>query len=370
MSPNVIPSYASLGVRPLINCIGTITRYSGSLMLPEARQAMLEASQQYVVIEELQDAVGARLAELMQCEWGLVTNGCAAALVQVTAACVAGDDPKKMSQLPDTAGLKNEVIVGKQHRVGYDRMIRAVGTTFVEVETPDELEAAFTERTAMIFCFGDSTGVSAPGRGDISFEQYVAAGKAHGVPVFVDAAAERPGVPNAYLEAGADVVAYSGGKCMRGPQSSGLVLGRKDLLKAAYANGSPNANIGRSMKVGKEEIMALLAAVEQWVVRDHDAEWAEWERRLQVITDAVAGIDSVTTDVRTPGPSNIAPHLTIRWNADRVGVSAADVRQRLAAGEPRIEMSGGADGVTINPYMMEEGEAEIVAPALAAALKG
>ncbi|MBT3343798.1 MAG: aminotransferase class V-fold PLP-dependent enzyme [Gemmatimonadetes bacterium] len=363
MSTNPVSSYEDLGVRPLINCIGTVTRYSGSLMLPEARQAMQDASQSYVMIEELMDAVGARLAQVMACEWGLVTNGCAAALAQVTAACIAGDDPAKMHSLPDTTNLKNEVIVQASHRMGYDRVIRAMGATFIEVTTLDDLEAAYTDRTAMIFVFGD-----AAERSEITVKELVASGRAHSVPVFVDAAAERPDVPNVYLEQGVDAVAYSGGKCLRGPQASGMVLGRKDLLQAAFANGCPNANIGRPMKAGKEEIMGLLAAVEQWVVRDHEAEWREWERRLQVITDAVSAIDSVTHSVNTPRPSNVAPHLTIQWDAAKVGVSAADVRQRLSDGDPRIEMSGGQDSVTMNPYMMEEGEAQIVARELAAAL--
>ena len=332
-------------------------------MLPEVRQAMVDASQSYVMIEELMDAVGARLAEIMQCEWGLVTNGCAAALAQVTAACITGDDREKMQSLPDTTRLKNEVIVQKSHRMGYDRVIRAVGTTFVEVTTLEELEAAYNERTAMVFVFGD-----AAERSVISVQELVASAHAHAVPVFVDAAAEQPNVPNVYLEQGVDVVAYSGGKCLRGPQSSGMVLGRKDLLQAAFANGCPNANIGRPMKAGKEEIMGLLAAVEQWVQRDHEAEWREWERRVQVIADAVSGIDSVTTSIRVPRPSNVSPHLVIEWDATTVGKSAADLRQALSDGDPRIEMSGGPNSVTINPYMMEEGEAEIVARELVVAL--
>ena len=355
-----VTRYEDLGVRPLINCVGTVTRYSGSLVLPEVRQAMAEASTRYVMIEELMEGVGARLAQVMQCEWGLVTNGCAAALTQVTAACITGADADKMQRLPDTTGMKNEVIVQTSHRMGYDRAITAAGVRLVEVTTRADLEAAFTERTAMIFVFGD-----AAERSEISVAELVASGRAHSVPVFVDAAAERPDVPNVYLEQGVDAVAYSGGKCLRGPQASGMVLGRKDLLQAAFANGCPNAHIGRPMKAGKEEIMGLLAAVEKWVRRDHEAEWREWERRNQVIADAVSAIDSVSTSTRTPRPSNVSPHLSITWDADRVGVSPAQVRQALSAGSPRIETTGGNDGLTINPYMMEEGEAEIVAARLA-----
>lgn len=363
--PLQFPKYEDIGVRPLINCIGTITTWSGALILPEVREAMAEASKRYVQIDELMAGVGARLAEVMQCEWGLVTNGCAAALTQVTAGCVAGTDAAKMARLPNTDGMKNEVIVQKSHRVGYDRAITAVGTKMIEVTTRQELEAAYTDCTAMVFIFGD-----AAERGEITVKEMAESGHARGVPSFVDAAAERPDAPNWYLEQGVDAVAYSGGKCLRGPQASGLVLGRKELLEAAFANGCPHGSIGRPMKAGKEEIMGLLAAVEQWVARDHEAEWREWERRLQVMGDGATAFESVTTAVRTPERSNVAPHLSIQWDADKVGVSASEVRRLLSEGQPRIEVSGGDDGLTINPYMMEDGEAEVVARRLGEIMAG
>lgn len=358
-----IPRYQDIGIRPFINCVGTITTLSGSLMLPEVRQAMAEASTGYVMIDELMEGVGTRLGELMQSEWGFVTNGCAAALTQLTAACMAGTDADKMARLPDSTGMKNEVIVQKAHRMGYDRAIRSAGAQLIEVTTKDELEAAYTDNTAMLFLFGDASE-----RGDINVSDMAASGRAHGVPSIVDAAAERPNAPNVYLQQGVDAVAYSGGKCMRGPQSAGMVLGRRDLLKAAFANGAPHGSIGRPMKAGKEEIMGMLAAAEQWIVRDHDAEWTEWERRVQVMTDAVAPFDSITTSTRTPQPSNVAPHLSISWDAGVRGITAAETKSQLSAGEPRIEVSGGGDSITINPYMMEDGEAEIVAARLNAVL--
>ncbi|MEE3234269.1 MAG: aminotransferase class V-fold PLP-dependent enzyme, partial [Candidatus Latescibacterota bacterium] len=226
-----VTTYADIGVRPFINCVGTITALSGSLSLPEVRLAMVEAASGYVKISELMDAVGRRIADVMQCEYGLVTAGCAAALTQVTAACVAGTDSEKIGKLPNSSGMKNEVIVQKSHRVGYDRAITAVGTRFVEVTTLKDLESAYTDLTAMVFIFGD-----AAERGEISVKEMAESAQNHGVPVFVDAAAERPDVPNWYLEQGVDAVAYSGGKCLRGPQASGLVLGREDLLKAAFSN--------------------------------------------------------------------------------------------------------------------------------------
>ena len=357
------PTYESIGVRPLINCRGTFTIISGSVILPEVREAIVLASQRYVNIDELMEAVGARIAELMDCEWGLITDGCAAALCQVTAACVAGSDPEKMIRLPDTAGMKNEVIVQTCHRNVYDHAIRMVGVKMIEVDTKAELKAVLNDRTAMFFVFGD-----AEERGQITTKEMAAIGHEHGIPTFVDAAAERPDVPNWYLEQGADAVAYSGGKCLRGPQASGLVLGRKDLLQAAFLNGAPHHALARPMKAGKEEIMGLLAAVEQWIKRNHKAEWKEWERRLGVITDAVKDFASVTTTIRQRGRSNVAPVLEINWDVETVGISGTAVASQLSAGEPRIELNGNANGISIMPYMMEEGEDKIVADQLGAIL--
>ena len=357
------PTYESIGVRPLINCRGTFTIISGSIILPEVREAIVLASQRYVNIDELMEAVGARIAELMDCEWGLITDGCAAALCQVTAACVAGSDPEKMIRLPDTTGMKNEVIVQTCHRNVYDHAIRMVGVKMIEVDTKAELKAALNDRTAMFFVFGD-----AADRGQITVKEMADIGHEHGIPTFVDAAAERPDVPNWYLEQGADAVAYSGGKCLRGPQASGLVLGRKDLLQAAFLNGAPHHALARPMKAGKEEIMGLLAAVEQWIKRNHKAEWKEWERRLGVITDAVKDFASVTTTIRQRGRSNVAPVLEINWDVETIGISGTAVASQLSAGEPRIELNGNANGISIMPYMMEEGEDKIVADQLGAIL--
>ena len=350
------PTYASLGVRPLINCKGTYTIISGSLILPEVRQAMVEASKCYVNLDELMEAVGTRIGELMECEWGLVTNGCAAALCQITAACVAGTDPEKMARLPNAEGMRNEVLVQPSHRHIYDHAVRMVGVKIMEVETRADLLAALSERTAMLLVFGD-----AAERGQISVAEMAEIGRQHGIPTFVDAAAERPDVPNWYLEQGVDVVGYSGGKCLRGPQSSGLVLGRKELLQAAFLNGAPHHALGRPMKVGKEEIMGLLAAVEQWVLRDHEAEWQVWEQCLAVIADAVGAFPFAESQVNQPGRSNVAPTLAVNWDRDRWPISGIELADQLAAGEPRIEIFSSENGFSVNPYMMEAGEEEIVA---------
>ena len=359
------PTYESIGVRPLINCMGTYTIISGSLMLPEVRRAMREASKAYVHLDELMEKVGARIADLMQCESGMVTSGCAAALCQVTAACVAGLDPDKMKRLPDTSGMKNRVITQPSHRHVYDHAIRMVGVQIVEVETSCELEAAVDGSTAMIAIFGD-----AADRGTITVPEIVGVARKHRVPTFVDAAAERPDVPNAYLSQGADVVAYSGGKCLRGPQASGLVLGRKDVLHAAFMNGAPHHALARPMKAGKEEVMGLLAAVEQWVRRDHDAEWKEWERRLETIAGAIAHVPTLATDVLQPGRSNVAPVLSINWDADTVRITPEEARRQLSDSDPRIELFHTGTGVEVMSYMMEDGEDEIVARRLRQVLEG
>jgi len=350
------PTYESIGVRPLINCRGTYTIISGSVILPEVRQAMVEASKRYVHLDELMEGVGKRLGQVMQAEFGIVTDGCAAALCQVTAACIAGTDPEKMKRLPDTAGMKNEVITQPSHRHIYDHAIRMTGARMVEVKSVQELEGAVNERTAMIAVFGD-----AAQRGEVALAELVRVGKKHKIPILVDAAAERPDVPNCYLEAGVDAVAYSGGKCLRGPQASGLVLGRKDLLWAAFMNGAPHHSLGRPMKAGKEEIMGLLAAVEMWVKRDHQAEWKEWERRLQLIAGTATRFKTVTTSFHKPSPSNVAPVLLLHWDAKALGLTPEQVQHQLSAGAPRIEVFTHSDGVSFTAHMMEEGEAEKVA---------
>ena len=195
------------------------------------------------------------------------------------------------------------------------------------------MEAAIDESTAMIAIFGD-----AADRGSISVPEMVSIARRHDVPTFVDAAAERPDVPNPYLSEGVDVVAYSGGKCLRGPQASGLVLGRKDILHAAFMNGAPHHSLARPMKAGKEEVMGLLAAVEQWVRRDHAAEWHEWERRLETIANEIAHIPALTTGILQPGRSNVAPVLAVNWDPEAVRITPEEARRQLSDGDPRIEL--------------------------------
>jgi len=359
-SDTSIPTYKSLGVRTLVNCMGTYTFLSGSRMVPQAAEAMLEATNAYVRIDELMDKVGERLAELTGAEWGYVTSGAAAAIAEVTCAAVTGGDPEKMARLPETEGMKNEVIMQKAHRMGYDRAIRMAGARIIEVATKADLEAAISGRTAMIFITGDMEE-----RSTIPIPEMIEIAHTHGLPCMVDAAAQRPDVPNRYLEMGADVVAYSGGKCLRGPQSAGLLLGRKDMLKAAFLNAAPYGGLARPMKAGKEDIMGLLAAVESWILgRDHEAEWRMWEGYLETIRQAVADLPSVTTCVEQPGLSNHSPKMTISWDPAVLHVTPAQVHQELIDGDPCIYTHLTSDGVQVNPYMMEAGDDEIAAKRL------
>lgn len=351
------PTFRSLGVRPLINCRGTYTILTGSRALDVSAEAMRRATDHYVRMEELIAAVGQRLAELTGAEWGYIASGCAAALTEITAACMAGGDPEKMARLPDTAGMPNEVIMQSGHRNTYDRSMRLAGAVMVEIETLAELEAMIGPRTAMLAITGDQSHL-----GRIPVAEMIAVGKRRGIPVLVDAAAERPDVPNSYLEMGADAVAYSGGKCLRGPQASGLVLGCKALLEAACRNSAPFHGVARPMKAGKEEIMGLLAAVEAWILgRDHEAEWRDWEGYLERIRASVADLPTMASTIQQPGIANVAPTLYLSWDAGALGHAPEQVRRALWEGDPRIAVFSTDDGIRVMPYMMETGEDAIVA---------
>jgi len=364
--------YQSIGVRPLINCKGTFTIISGSLTLPEVKKAMEEASLHYVHLDELMEAVGRRLAELTGAAWAIVTSGCAAALTHVTAAAIAGADPEKMQRLPDLTGLQSEVIMPATSRNIYDHALRMLGVKIVEVSTKEQYLEAFSDRTALVFVLGEPAQT-----GPLRLEEIAGPARQKGVPILVDAAAEHLTIPNVHLQRGATMVAYSGGKCIRGPQCAGLLLGPKDLLQAAWLNSAPHHAFGRSMKAGKEEIMGMLAAVEMWVKRDHEAERKTWESWLARIAGRVSPIPGVKTEVLQPkGLDNRAPRLRIHWDAARLGITGNQVEKLLDEGEPRIILAGSTgDGrldrensITIMPYMMVAGEETIVAERLVAVL--
>jgi L-seryl-tRNA(Ser) seleniumtransferase len=365
--------YESIGVRPVLNARGTFTIITGSQSLPEVKKAMEEASRHYVQLDELMEGVSKRLAEITKAEWGIVTAGCCAALTHFTAAAIAGFNPERMQRLPDLTGLKNEVIIPAYSRNQYDHAIRMLGVTVVEVRDIAGLEAALNERTALIYILAGSND-----QGPLGTKAISEVAKRKNVPVIVDAAAEILTIPNVHLERGATAVAYSGGKCIRGPQAAGLLLGDKSLLQAAWINSAPHHAFGRSLKVGKEEIMGMLAAVEMWTKRDHKAEWREWEARLEHISSRVKQIEGVTTSIVQPneGLSNRTPTLRVQWDGARLGITGQEVAKILLDTDPRIVVAGGsgmrpatmASSVSIVPYMMMPGEEKIVADKLHAVL--
>ncbi len=360
--------YESIGVRPVINAKGTFTIISGSLTLPEVKQAMQEASKRFVHIDELMDAAGARIAEIAGAESAIVTCGCAAALTHATAGCLAGGDPEKIQRLPDLTGMKDEVVAPAYSRNVYDHALRMLGVKMVTAHTLDELADRLGPQTAMVMVLG-----SPEDAGPFGLEPIAKIARKRGVPVLVDAAAEGLTIPNVHLERGADLVAYSGGKALRGPQSAGLLMGRNDLIRAAWTNSAPHHAFGRSLKVGKEDIMGMLAAVEMWVKRDHEAEWRTWESWLDEIANRVKRINGVSTQVLQPtGLSNRSPRLVIKWDAARRGITGEEVERRLWDGDPRIILGGGAgnwrsggeSSVTIMPWQMQPGDAKVIAEAL------
>jgi L-seryl-tRNA(Ser) seleniumtransferase len=358
-----------LGVRSFINAAGTFTAMTGSLMSPEVMAAMQVASRKYVRLDDLHDAVGKRIADLLHCPAALVTAGCASALSLATAACVAGTDRDRIRRLPDTAGMKNQVLVQKTHRVNYDHAIRNAGVQMIEVETREELEKAIGERTAMLFFFN-----AANPQGKIHHEEFVALGQKHKVPTLIDAAADVPPVENLwrYTKMGFDLVAFSGGKGIRGPQSAGLLLGRADLIAAARLNNNPNADsLCRTNKVNKEEVVGMLVALEQFLARDHAAVWADWEGRCRRIADALKEFDDVRTQTYVPAIANAVPHLRVSWDYQRRRLTASDMAKQLRDGKPSIEVNPSTGRhLVIGVWMMEPGEDAIVAERVRAILAG
>lgn len=301
--------YTKIGVRPLVNARGTYTIISGSVSLPEVKEAMYEASRYFVQIEELMAAAGAEIAKHMGAPAAIVTCGCEAAIALATVACTCGTDPE-LSQAFPYFKMRPEVIIPKYSRNPYDFGVRMSGATIVEVETEEDLRAKLGPQTAMVYILSGPRAFQEP----LSIKTVCAIAQAEGVPVFVDAAAEEPLVPNIHLVAGATFVGYSGGKCMRGPQAAGVLLGPKDLCAAAFFNAAPHHNWGRALKAGKEEIMGMVAAVSKWYQRDHEAEQKQWLAWDQHIADALKGIPSLSTKINMPTDdlSNRAPTLDIQ----------------------------------------------------------
>jgi D-glucosaminate-6-phosphate ammonia-lyase len=352
--------FKELGVRGFINAAEPFTALTGSLMSREVQTAWDYAAPKYVRLDELHDAVGKRIASIIGCEAAMVTSGAASALTLGTAACMTGADREKIRRLPDTTGMKTEVIIQKSHRYGYDHAVRNCGIRYIEVETQDELERAINDRTVMMHFFNTNDPV-----GKIKLAEFAASGKKHGIPTFNDIAADVPPVENISksIKLGYDLVTVSGGKGLMGPQSCGLLYGRADLIRAARLNGPPNSDaIGRGMKVNKEEMLGMMVALEMYVKRDHEADWREWEGRVMKIRDSVSAIRGVHSEMFVPEIHYRVPHVRIQWDEKASRLTVREVIKQLREGEPSIEVRPNtSEGLELSVWLLEPGETEVVA---------
>ena len=354
--------YSAIGARPFINCTATVTINGGSRLLPRVVEAVEQASHYHVNLDQLMEAAGKRIAKLLDVPWAMVSSGAAGALAHAAAACVAGTDPERMQQLPDLTGMKDEVIIPKSSRNAYDHAVRMVGLKTVEVDSVQELQARIGSRTALVMVLGNRFD-----RVSVSLRDIVPAAKQRQVPVLVDAAADILVSPDPYLAAGADLVAYSGGKILRGPQTAGLLLGREDLVRAAFANSAPHHAFGRPMKVSKEEIVGMTVAVDAWVnERDIEAEYREWEEWYTFITERISAVPGVSARVDGPTRGGPFPTMTIAWDPRRIGLTAGELHDVLLAGDPAIQTHAAGDGheFRLRPVALKPGEYKLVAERL------
>ena len=354
--------YTRIGVRPFINTTATLTINGGSQMLPEVISTIEQASHYHVNLDELMEKVSERLSQLLQVEWGMVTAGAASAATHATAGCIAGTDPEKMQRLPNLEGLKNEVIMPKESRNVYDHATRTLGVKIIEVNSVEQLQSALSNRTAMVQVLGSHFG-----HAKFGLKEVAPIARKAGVPIFIDAAADYLIVPNPYIALGADMVAYSGGKIIRGPQTAGLLVGRKDLIRAAWANSAPHHAFGRGLKVSKEEIVGMLAAVETWRTRlDVQTQFREWESWYAHITEQISKAPGVRTQVRGPARGGPFPTLEVDWDPDKIALTAGELGRMLLEGEPRImsHAQGSGHSFVIRPAAMKQDEYKLVAQRL------
>jgi L-seryl-tRNA(Ser) seleniumtransferase len=361
--------YRRLGVRPFINCCGARTVHGGTLMLPQVIEAMNDAAQSFVNLTELAQAAGRRIAELTGAEWGMVASGASAALCHAAAAAVAGADPEKMFRLPKLDGMPRRAAMLNNGRFAYDHALRMVGVDIVEVGSRAELDTAFAEPVAFVCLLG-----TAEASGPLRLEEVVALAKPRGVPVLVDAASEHLAKPEPYLARGATMVAYSGGKYLRGPQSTGLLLGERAWVEAAWRNGAPHHGFGRAMKVSKEEIAGLIAALEYWAEgRDHNEERDRWYRDLDTILREAGKALGISGSIREPkGATERVPLLELSWDANLYRLDRLALRETLLSGEPRIMLDdrfASDHSVFVNPFSLFPDQAEIVGSRIREALK-
>lgn len=371
--------YDKLGVDKIINAAGTYTYLTAAVMPPEVQLAVAKAALHPVVLKDLQQASGEYLAKKLRCEGALVSSGASAALTLATAACIADANDAKPEQIPqEVGGMKNEVIVQKAHRYEYDHAMLLCGVRIVEVVTVDDYRNAFTPKTVMTNFF------NAAEAGEIDRKTWLDVAHEHGVPCHLDAAADMPPVENLwkYTQMGFDLVCFSGGKGIRGPQNAGLLLGKKKLIDLAAANDNPNSDaVGRGMKVAKEQIVGMVAAVDWLLSRDEAADQAEYRRRADLIAAAAKDVPTMKSEIFVPEIANHVPHLILAYDPAVVGITPLEVQKKLQQSKPRIELnpatgSAGRLGthsnentIVVGTWMMQPGEAEIVARKLHEVLK-
>jgi uncharacterized pyridoxal phosphate-dependent enzyme len=363
--------YEELGVTTVINGQGTMTILGGSLMRPEVESVMALAGQHFVSIPDLEVAAGKRIAEMLKLPpdySAIVTSGAAAAMLSGLAGVLTRDNPQFIKQLPDLTGMKSEVIIQKSHRNPFDHQLRATGIRLVEVVDRNDLQKAVNEKTAMMHFTNFANAA-----GQIKVDEWAKFGKEHGIPTFIDAAADAPPVSHLwdYANMGYDLIAFSGGKALRGPQCAGLLLGRKDLVSYALLNNSPHEDtLGRSQKVGKEEIVGMVKALECYLKEDHDALTAEWQHRLDLISAEISKVPGVSTKFFIPDIANHVPHMEILWDK-RISATPKDIASALRASKPSVVLSTGEEGeaLSLNSFMLQPGEDKIIAASLVTVLK-
>jgi L-seryl-tRNA(Ser) seleniumtransferase len=364
--------FEELGVTTVINCEGTMTMLGGSLPHPELEAVMTMAGRHFVSVPELEVAAGKRIAEMLKLTDGytaLVTSGAAAAIQSGLAGILTNGNEALIRQLPDLTGMKSEVIIQKSHRNPFDHQLRSTGIKFIEIETVDQLRAAVNERTAMMH-FSNFANAA----GQIKVDEWVKLAKQYNVPCMNDAAADTPPVSHLwdYTHMGYDLVTFSGGKAIRGPQCAGMLIGRKEMVANALLNNSPHEDtLGRSQKVGKEEIVGMVKALELFLAEDHDVLAKEWQNRLEGISHEITKIPGVSTSFFVPDIANHVPHMRITWDAARISLTPAQVSKSLRGARPSIVIGAGEDrpGLVMCSFMLQPGEDKIVAEQLSRVLR-
>jgi uncharacterized pyridoxal phosphate-dependent enzyme len=354
--------FSELGLRTFINAAGTYTMLTGSLMSDEVMEAINAVSRRYVQLDEVQDKVGAKIAALCHAEAATVTAGCWSALVLGMAGVLTGMDTKKVAQLPflEGTGMKSEVLIQKSHSVGYDHALTNAGVKLITIETTEELERAINDKTAMLWFLNRE----AP-KGKIQHEEWIRIAKKHNIPSMIDIAADVPPVENLWKfnDMGFDLVAISGGKALCGPQSAGILMGKKALIDAAKLSASPRSGIARGHKVNKEEIVGMYVAIDSYIKRDHAKEWKMWEERIAVIEKSIKSVPGVNSELFIPAIDNHVPSLRVSWDMSRVKITKEKLAENLRMGKPSIEViSWEPDSmIRLNVFMLQHGEDKIVA---------